>query len=207
MNIGIIGTGNMGGAIGKGWAAAGHKVLFGSRDPKKSAELAKSSGPNAKSGTYKDAVAFGDVVLLATPWHSTQDAIKAAGSFKGKILIDCTNPLLPDFAGLALGHEISAGEEIARWTPGSRVVKAFNSIGSAHIANPKFGSQNADGYYCGDDEQAKEVAAHLIKDLNLNPVDCGPLKNARLLEPLAFLWVYLAFNKGALNTAWKLIRR
>lgn len=207
MNIGIIGTGNMGGTIGKGWAAAGHKVLFGSRDPKKGAELEKSAGPNAKSGTYKDAADFGEVVLLATPWQSTQDAIKAAGSFKGKILIDCTNPLLPDFAGLALGHETSAGEEIARWTPGSRVVKAFNSIASPNIANPKFGSHAADGYYCGDDEEAKKVAAQLIQDLKLDPVDCGPLKNARLLEPLAFLWVYLAFNKGALNSAWKLIRR
>ena len=206
MNIGIIGTGNMGGTIGKGWAAAGHKVLFGSRDPKKGAELAKSAGPNATSGTYQEAVAFGEVVLLATPWHSTQQAIKAAGSFNGKILIDCTNPLLQDFSGLAVGYNTSSGEMVAEWANGARVVKAFNSIGSAHIANPKFGGQSADGYYCGDDEASKKVAAQLIKDLHLDPVDCGPLKNARLLEPLAFLWVYLAFNKGAMNTAWKLIR-
>ena len=207
MNIGIIGTGNMGGTIGKGWAAAGHKVLFGSRAPKKGAELAKSAGPNAKSGSYREAAEFGEVVLLATPWHSTPEAIKAAGSFSGKILIDCSNPLLQDLSGLALGFETSAGEEVAKWTPGSQVVKAFNTIGSAHIANPKFGSQNADGYYCGDDEASKKVAAQLIGDLYLDPVDCGPLQNARLLEPLAFLWVYLAFNKGAMNTAWKLITK
>ena len=207
MNIGIIGTGNMGGTIGQGWAAAGHKILFGSRDPKKGAELAKSAGPNAKSGSYKEAVAFGDVVLLATPWHSTPEAIKAADSFRGKILIDCTNPLLQDLSGLAVGYTTSSGEMVAEWAKGARVVKAFNSIGFAHIANPKFGSHNADGYFCGDDDASKKVAAQLIKDLRLEPVDCGPLKNARLLEPLAMLWIYLAYNKGATNTAWKLIKR
>jgi predicted dinucleotide-binding enzyme len=207
MNIGTIGTGNMGGTIGKGWAAKGHKVLFGSRDAKKGEELAKSVGANAQSGSYADAVRFGDVVLLATPWHSTQDAIKASGSFQGKILMDCTNPLLPDFSGLAIGFETSAGEEIARWAVGSKVVKALNSIASPNIADPNFGGKNADGYYCGDEAQANQIAAGLIRDLGLEPIDCGPLKNARLLEPLAFLWVYLAFNKGAMNSAWKLIKR
>ena len=147
------------------------------------------------------------MISIKTPWHSTQEAIKSAGSFKGKILIDCTNPLLQDLSGLAVGYNTSSGEMVAEWAKGARVVKAFNSIGFAHIANPKFGSQTADIYYCGDDEESKKVAAQLIKDLGLEPVDSGPLKNARLLEPLAMLWVYLAYNKGATNTAWKLIKR
>jgi predicted dinucleotide-binding enzyme len=152
MRIGVIGTGNMGGGLGKQWAAKGHQVLFGSRDPQKAKELARAAGPSASGGTYAEAVRHGEVVLLATPWSATLDTVRSLGSLTGKVIIDCTNPLTPDFMGLAIGHTTSAAEEIAKAAPGAHVVKAFNFIFAPVVeAGPQFGSQNATVCICGDD--------------------------------------------------------
>ncbi|RJP76060.1 MAG: F420-dependent NADP oxidoreductase [Candidatus Zixiibacteriota bacterium] len=207
MDIGIIGTGNMGRTLGEIWASREHKILFGSRDPAKGREAAAQAGHEATSGSYADAVQFGRAVLLATPWWGTPEAILEAGSFQGKILIDCTNPLLPDYSGLALGFDTSGAEEIARAAAGARVVKAFNAIGFKNLRNPFYGPLKADAYYCGDDPEAKLVVAELAREVGLEPIDAGPLQNARLLEPLAMLWVYEAFNQNLADTSWKLLRR
>jgi predicted dinucleotide-binding enzyme len=128
MKIGIIGTGNMGSGLGKQWAAKGHQVLFGSRDPQKAHTLADSVGADASSGTYAEAVRFGEAVLLAVPWRGVEDSIARAGSFTDKILIDCTNPMTADYMSLLVGHTSSGAEEIARLAARARVVKAFNHI-------------------------------------------------------------------------------
>ncbi len=149
------------------------------------------------------------MVLLATPWGAAQEAVKAAGSLNGKVVIDCTNPLTEDFSALAIGHTTSAAEEVARWAPGARVVKAFNHVYAQIIqSSPQFGSQNASVFFCGDDPKAKEVAGGLMSDIGFEPVDSGPLTNARYIEPLAGLMVQLAHFLGmGTDIAVKLIRR
>lgn len=211
MRIAILGAGNVGGALGRLWAAKGHEVMFGVRDPKdpKLQELLKSAGGKAKAGSVKEAAAFGEVVALATPWPATQEAIRSAGDLAGKIVVDCTNPLAPDLSGLVIGTMNSAGEEVARWAKGARVVKAFNTIGAANFGNPKFGSESASMFICGDDAAAKSAVGKLAAELGFDVVDAGPLTSARLLEPLAMLWIHLAYQQGLGPTshAFKLLRR
>jgi NADPH-dependent F420 reductase len=209
MKIGIIGTGNMGSGLGKLWAAKGHTVLFGSRDPQKARNLANAIGHNAGSSTYIEAAQFGEVVLLAVPWRGVKESLQAAGALNGKILIDCTNPMSPDYMTLLIGHTISGAEQIANWTPGAKVVKAFNHVYAQIIhSNPQFGSQHATAFYCGDDAVAKETVAGLIEGIGFDPVDAGPLQNARYLEPLAGLCIQLAYVLGlGTDQAMKLIRR
>ncbi|MBI2468125.1 MAG: NAD(P)-binding domain-containing protein, partial [Candidatus Rokubacteria bacterium] len=106
MKIAIIGAGNVGGTLGTAWAAKGHDVVFGVRDPReaKVQELLRATGGKARAASVREAAAAAELVLLATPWGAAQDALRAAGDLKGKILVDATNPLKPDFSGLALGH-------------------------------------------------------------------------------------------------------
>jgi 8-hydroxy-5-deazaflavin:NADPH oxidoreductase len=122
MRIAIIGAGNIGNALGRGWASAGHEIVFGVRDPNeaKVQGVVRSVGGRARAATVRDAVAPSEVVTLATPWRATKDALTAAGSLSGKILVDATNPLKPDLSGLVLGHTTSAAEQVAAWTPGRR---------------------------------------------------------------------------------------
>jgi NADPH-dependent F420 reductase len=210
MKIGIIGAGNVGGTLGKAWAAKGHDVTFGVRDPGdgKVRALVAETGGKGRAASVGEAAATAEVVVLATPWDATRDAIRAAGSLAGKIVVDATNPLRPDLSGLALGHTTSAGEEIARWAPGARVVKAFNTIGAQHMADPRFGGERASMFVCGDDAAAKRTVAELAAALGFDPVDCGPLTQARLLEPLAMLWISLAYAYGhGPGIGFRLLRR
>jgi NADPH-dependent F420 reductase len=207
MKIGVIGTGRMGNGLGKLWAANGHQVLFGSRDPDKARRLAQAAGPTASGGTYADAVAFGDVLLFAVPWSAAQEVLTSIGPLRGKILIDITNAFGAS-GDLALGHTTSAAEQIAQWAPGAKVVKAFNGIPASQLDQRPYGDQAASLFFCGDDMQAKQAVAQLGAELGLDPVDCGPLPNARLLEPLAMLWIFLAFHNGmGPEVAFRLLRR
>jgi NADP oxidoreductase coenzyme F420-dependent/Domain of unknown function (DUF1772) len=128
MKIAIIGAGNVGSALGPGWAAAGHEIVFGVRDPNdaKVQEVVRSVGGRARAATVRDVVAPSEVGVLATPWPAAKDALTAAASLHGKTLVDATNPLTPDLSGLVLGHTTSAAEQVARgpgrhggaWLPG-----------------------------------------------------------------------------------------
>jgi predicted dinucleotide-binding enzyme len=209
MNIGILGSGNVGSTLGKAWAKRGHRILFSySRDPKKLESLAASAGPNTRAGTPAEAVQFGEVILFAPPWPSVDHALKAAGPLAGKILIDCTNPLKQDLSGLEIGHTTSAGEEIAKKTPGARVVKAFNMTGAENMANPRFGAEQVTMFICGDDAAAKTTIARLTEELGFEAVDAGSLQAARLLEPLAMLWIHLAYaQEMGSGIGFKLLRR
>jgi 8-hydroxy-5-deazaflavin:NADPH oxidoreductase len=209
MNIGIIGTGNMGSGLGRLWANAGHSVCFGSRDPQKARDLATTVGGGARGGSIAEAAAHAQAILLAVRWQHIESAVAAAGPLDGKILIDCTNPLTPDWLTLLVGHTTSSAERIAELAEGALVVKAFNHIYAQIIhSSPRFGGQNASVFYCGDDPAAKEVVAGLIEDIGFDPVDAGALPNARLLEPVAELMVQLAYVIGTgTDQALKLIRR
>jgi 8-hydroxy-5-deazaflavin:NADPH oxidoreductase len=210
MNIAILGGGNVGGALGKGWAAKGHSIFYGVPDPQseKIRALLNSIGKNARAGAVHDAAANAEVLVLATPWPATQDAVLAAGKLNGKIVIDCTNPLQPDLSGLTLGHTTSAGEQVAQWAAGARVVKAFNTTGAGNMANTHYGDKEVTMCVAGDDASAKTVVMGLAHDLGFEAVDAGPLKNARLLESFAMLWIYLAVKQRlGPNIAFKLLRR
>lgn len=198
MKIGIIGAGNVGGTLGRAWAKKGHSVCFGVRHPQddKTRQLVQSIGGSARAGTVKEAAAFGEVVVLATPWPATHAGIQEAGDLSGKVVIDCTNPLKPDLSGLDVGFTTSGAEQVARWAPGAKVFKAFNTVGANVMADPVIGGTRTVMFVCGDDKAAKPTVLQLAADVGFDPVDAGPLTQARLLEPWAMLWISLAFQGG-----------
>lgn len=209
MKIAIIGAGNVGSTLGKAWAAKGHEIVFGVRDPRsaKTQDVVRATGAKARAASVADAAGACDVVLLATPWPSTQEAVRSAGDLAGKVVIDATNPLKPDLSGLAVGLTSSAGEEVARWAKGARVVKCFNTIGAEHMSDPRIAGQSASMFLCGDDVGAKSTVARLATELGFESVDVGPLTQARLLEPLAMLWISMAYAHGlGTGIAFKLLR-
>jgi len=210
VNIAVIGTGNVGGALGARWAQAGHQVWFGSRDAKaeKVTELLSKAGENAQAVTIPEAVAAADVVLLATPWPAAQATIALAGDLTGKILVDCINPINANFTGLDLGYTESGSEKIAEWAPTARVVKAFNTVSAATMGDAAYGDTTATLLFCGDDEDAKQTIDTLATELGFDAVDAGELAMARYLEPLAMLYIKLAIShKWGGNCAIKILQR
>jgi 8-hydroxy-5-deazaflavin:NADPH oxidoreductase len=209
MRIAVIGIGMVGGTLGRRWAQEGHEVMFGVREPSsdKVGQLLAESGAKARAGTVAEAAAFGEVLVLATPWAGTEDALSNAGDLSGRIVLDCTNPLAADMSGLVGGR--SAAEQVASWAKGAKVVKIFNSTGFKNMDNPKYGDDRVTMFYCGDDAEAKKVAAGLAEGLGFEAVDAGPLSEARSLEYLALLWIHLAYGPAKLGPgiAFKLIRR
>jgi NADPH-dependent F420 reductase len=209
MNIGIIGSGNMGGSLAKLWAEKGHKILITSTTPDQTAQVAKSIGGNVTTGSTADAVSYGDVVVFAFPYESLSDVISKGGSFKNKIIIDLINPLTPDIKGLLLGFTTSAAEEIGKQIPDAKVVKAFNTISAPVIKSGKikFNGVAPDAYYCGNDEESKSVVKKLIQDIGFEPIDSGPLTNARYLEPIAEFVIQLAILGLGDDIGVKVLRR
>lgn len=202
MKIGILGAGNVGGNLGRLWAARGHEIVFGVRDPKgdKIRALLGTIGGSARAASIRDAAAFGEAVVLAVPWAAVQETLGQTDDWSGKILIDGTNRF-------TAGRAASGAEEIAGLAPGARVVKAFNTIGAELLASPRFATQSATMFICGDDAQAKSVVASLAEELGFEVVDAGPLSSAGMLESLARLWVSLARGGLGRNIAFKLLRR
>lgn len=201
MKIAIIGAGNVGSTLGSGWAKRGHDVSFGVRNPKKT-----DSATTTKVVTVMEAAQTSDVVVLAVPWPAVPDALLSAGDLTGRILLDVTNPLLPNLAGLDTSVA-SGGEKVASLTHAS-VVKIFNTNGAGNMANPDYHGERATMFYCGDDTNSKRIAAGLAAELGFEPVDAGPLKHAHLLEELAMLWIALAHRQGyGVNFAFRMMRR
>jgi NADPH-dependent F420 reductase len=214
MKIAIIGAGNVGGTLGKRWARAGHEVAFGARDPAdaKVAALVRESGPSARAASVPQAARDADVVVLTVPWDSAQEALASAGDLMGKVLIDATNPvaMTPDGLrqGPVIGATTSAGEQVARWAAGARVVKAFNTTGWPNMADPRYGSQGLSMLLCGDDAEARKVTADLARQLGFEPVDVGPLRSARYLEAVAMLWIDMAVFQGfGTNFGFRVVKR
>src|SRR5512133_2614074 len=177
MRIGILGTGDVGKALGTGFASLGHEVKIGSRDPnnpKLSDWLAKGPGKRS-SGTFEQAASFGEVLVLATHWSGTQNAITLAGppNFAGKVVIDATNPLnfgtMPPT--LTHGHSDSGGEQVQRWLPQARVVKAFNIVGNAHMFRPDLPGGTPDMFIAGNGDTAKTTVAAILKSFGWEVVD------------------------------------
>jgi predicted dinucleotide-binding enzyme len=208
MKIGIIGTGRLGSTLGKMWVEKGHIIMFGSRDPNKAKKLAASIGTDTSGGTYEEAARFGEIIILAVPWSGAKESIKTAGDLKGKIIVDSTTTAAPHLGGTLIKVAPSAAEKVAKWATGAEVVKAVHTIGVDSLNRLQFGSQQASLFICGDNLDAKSKLKQLGLDLGFEVIDAGPLSNARLIEPLAMLWIELAYKQGmGTDIAFKLLRR
>ena len=199
MDIGIIGAGNVGTGIGKRLAAKGHRVLVSfARNREKLDAAARSIGTGARSGSPAEAAQFDEVVIVATPWEVTLDAVRGvAQALAGKVVWDTTNPLKPDLSGLELGTTTSAGEEVARALPSARVVKAVPPFAEVlHSSSTQLGGGRPGVFVCGDDVAARALVLGLVADIEADGVDAGPLRLARYTEPLGMLLVQLAYGQG-----------
>jgi predicted dinucleotide-binding enzyme len=215
MKIGILGTGEVGKVLGQAFAALGHEVKMGSREAKNEKALAwaKETGPMASTGTFADAAAFGDLVVLATLGVANESALTMAGHdrFRGKVVIDATNPL--DFSkgapSLAVSGNDSAGERVQKLLPDARVVKAFNTVGSLHMFRPEFPGGPPDMFVCGNDAEAKKQVAGILKDFGWGVIDVGAIESSRYLEAMCLVWVLFAFSSTppTWNHAFKMLRK
>lgn len=215
MKIAVLGTGDVGKALGKGFITLGHEVKMGARTAgnDKAVAWAREQGPKASEGTFAQAVDFGDVVVLATLGLANGSAIAQAGPerFEGKVVIDTTNPL--DFSkgfppSLALAGKDSGGEEVQRLLPGARVVKAFNIVGNAHMFRPDFPGGGPDMYICGNDAAAKQTVSGILDEFGWkNVFDLGGIEVSRYLEAMCLVWVLYGSKTGGWNHAFKMLRK
>jgi predicted dinucleotide-binding enzyme len=214
MRIGVLGSGVVGRALGSGFAAHGHPVMMGTREPKQDSVQAwvKAAGAAASAGTFADAAAFSEVAVLATAWAGTESALAMAGPSRldGKVVIDVTNPL--DFSQgvpprLSVAGNDSGGESVQRWLPGARVVKAFNIAGNAHMVHPEFPGGPPDMFMCGNDEAAKGTVAGLLASFGWGVIDSGGIASSRYLEAMAMVWILHYFKTGSGGHAFKMLRK
>ena len=209
MKIAVIGAGKVGSALGTGWAKAGHTIVFGVRDVNKAELKALCARIGATAAPSANAARQGDVVVLALPWTVAENAVKALGDLKGKIIIDSMNPLAmkDGVLGLERGFTSSGGEAVASWLPGARVVKTFNQVGAEMMmAGDRFETRPV-MFLAGDDDAAKSTVAQLVGELGFEALDAGALKQARILEPFAMVWINQALFRGlGRNWAFGVIR-
>lgn len=214
MKVGILGSGGVGQALGKGFADLGHEVKMGTRDAnqEKVKTWLSRTGPRASAGSFADAAAFGEIIVLATPWSGTENAINLAEkkNLAGKLIIDVTNPL--SFAAnrpptLSLGHTDSGGEQVQRWAPDAHVVKAFNVVGSPFMVNPQFPGGPPDMFICGNDAKAKRGVTDILTAFGWSTIDLGGIESSRYLEPLAMVWITYGFRTNTWTHAIKLLHK
>ncbi|MDA3643648.1 NAD(P)-binding domain-containing protein [Saccharopolyspora indica] len=191
MRIGILGTGNMATALGAQWAASGHELMISGRQPAKAEALAQRIGGSARAGTFAEAVEFGSVVLIAVLHGAIREVLSAAGaesgSFRDKVVIDCSNAVVPGRFVLDLPSGTSMAEQIAGQANGAKVVKAFNLCHESiwRLTPPAFDGRPLLVPLCGDDAGAVETVRSLVTDIGCEPADGGRLEHAPLLEATA----------------------
>ena len=197
MKITVIGAGNMGTAFVKQLTRAGHQVSVTARDAAKAAQVA-AAYPGAKAVPAAGAAEGADAVVLATGYGDAAAALRGVGKLDGQVVIDITNPLTADYMGLSIGHSSSAAEEIAKAVPGAEVVKAFNTVFAQVLGEgADFGNgRQVEVFVASDSERAKQTATAIAQSIGFAVVDAGGLKNARYLEPLAGLNIYLGYGAG-----------
>ncbi len=202
MKVAILGTGKVGKAIAKGLSKK-HEVTFGSRDPSKA-----DVPPGAKVDTMAKAAAWSEAAILAVPFSAIQEAIRAAGpgNLRGKTVVDPTNVIAPS-GELALGFTTSGAEELAKLVPDANVVKAFNTIFAKNMSTGHVGGQALTLPVAGNDAKAKAAVMTLGRDLGFDPVDAGPLKAARYLEPMGMHMISLGLaQKMGTDIGYRLVR-
>lgn len=197
MKIAVIGTGNIGSAYARALAETNFEVVIGSRDPSKAAALAQDIGANVEGGGISAALKCADIALLALPYPAIADALAGAGDLAGKVLIDVSNPVSADFQNLVVGLTTSAAEEIQAAAPSARVVKAFNTIFAGLIPAQAREGKQLQVFVAGDDAAATLLVRELAHALGFAPVDAGPLRNSRFLEPIGMMNIQFGFFLGA----------
>ena len=179
MKIAIIGKGNVGSSLKAGLSGAGHEVTA-----------------TGRGDSVRDAAASADLVIIAVPFGEVDNVARELGdSVAGKVVIDATNALTPQME-LAVGFTTSGAETLQQALPAARVAKAFNTSFAGAMATGHVGGEQLAGLVAADDPDAKAQALELVKQLGFDPIDAGPLGNARLLEPLALLNIKLGFVQG-----------
>jgi len=183
--IGLIGSGNVGSALGRSWARAGYEVMFSSRELESDKKLAADVGSKARAGTPREAAAFGDVVVFAVPYGALPELGKTLGSaLKGKVVLDASNPFPQRDGEIATtAREKGAGVVSAELLPGARIVRAFNAIGAASMGKAYETPGRVGMPIAGDDAKAIQIASQLIRDLGYEPVPIGGLAMGRYLMP------------------------
>jgi len=200
MRIGILGSGLMGGKLGTIFARAGHEVVFSyARSGQKLKTLARDAKGNATHGTPREAALNADALLLAVHWSRVDDVLKQAGDLSGKVIVSCALPMNAEDTKLVIAHTSSGAEALAKKVRKADVVSAFSSVPSevlfdAFDAKRRTRRGRPSLVYCGDDQDAKDVAAILIRDVGFEPVDAGPLRIARYLEPFSLAMAQLAYE-------------
>ena len=211
MRVGILGSGLMGGKLRTLFARAGHHVVFSyARSEQKLKRLAREAQGNARAGTPGEAARDADALLLAVHWLCMDDVLQQAGDLSGKVIVTCSLPMNADNTDLLLAHTSSGAEALTKRAPRARIVSAYNTVPSEVL----FGVFEARGkatrpslVYCGDDSSSKRIAAELIRDVGFDPVDAGPLRIARYIEPFALLVGQLAYGgKGDPELAYRFER-
>lgn len=211
VRVGVLGSGDVGKVLAAGFASLGHEVTIGSRDPEKLREWASASA-RVSAGTFAEAAQFGDILVIATLGTGTLDAIRLAGldAFDGKVVIDATNPL--DFSKgmpptLFVGATDSLGEQVQRLIPKARVVKAFNTVGNAHMIHPQFPGGPPDMFLCGNDAEGKKIVSQICEAFGWGVADIGGIEGSRYLEPMCMTWVLYGALNSSWNHAFKLLRK
>jgi 8-hydroxy-5-deazaflavin:NADPH oxidoreductase len=196
MKIGIVGAGNMGSAFAKRLGAAGHEVTITAADLSHAEQAASAAGGNVRAVPQGQIARGAELLILATPYGAVAEALRGAGDTTGKIVIDIANPLNAEMSGLTVGFTSSAAEEIQKAVPGARVVKAFNTVFAQVLGAETRSATKVQVLYAGDDDAAKQAVRALIESAGFEAVDAGPLANARYLEPLGMLNIYLGYVAG-----------
>lgn len=211
--VGVLGTGEVGRRLAAGFASRGHEVVIGSRDPAKPelAEWLSGDGAGVVAGTFAEAAAHGELLVLAVLGDAAEAVIADAGpsNFGGKVVIDAMNPL--DFSGgfpakLSISGEDSLGERVQRALPEAKVVKAFNTIGNQYFVEPSFSEGQPTMLIAGNDEEAKRTVEEVLTDFGWSDVvDIGGIEGARELEAICIAWVKIGGKRGAWDHGFSLL--
>ena len=196
MSISIIGAGNVGMALGQAFTARGESVIFGVPDAVKYAQVVATLGSAATIGSVDHAIDASELIILAVPYPAAESIARSRQDWKGKILVDATNPLAPALAGLSIGTTTSGAESIANAARGARVVKAFNTTGAENMADTRYPGGTPFMPVCGDDAEARGRVVALATLIGFDALDCGDLTAARYLEPFAMTWIHMAIKLG-----------
>ena len=201
MRVGILGSGLMGGKLGTIFARAGHEVVFSyARSERKLKRLAREARGNARAGTPGEAARDADALLLAVHWSRVDDVLKQAGDLSGKVVVTCSLPMNADDTELAVAHTSSGAEQLQKKVRRAQVVAAFGTVPSEvlfGVFEARRKAARPSLVYCGDQEDARDVAETLIRDVGFDPVDAGPLRIARYTEPFSLLVAQLAYEGDA----------
>jgi len=213
MRIGILGSGDVGKALARGFVSRGHTVTIASREPEKLADFVQHEHRDKlHAATFEETAREGELLVLSTAFTVAKEAIDLAGTenFAGKVLIDVTNPLKFEQGkplALSVSGNDSAGESVQRWLPNAKVVKAFNTVGHAHFVDPKFPNGPPTMFVAGDDDKAKNTVEQIAESFGWHVVDAGTIEASRYLEAMAMLWISYTIRTGNAQHAFKWLHK